>query len=84
MIVKSLRAIGYVKSRPKPHKLEGITTRQHDGFVISARPKPYPKTSQQKKVSAVAKRCNIRKGMSRGDLVKQMRTCVGPEMKAAG
>jgi len=76
MIIKNVRAVGYVKSRPRSHRLEGITTRSHAGFVISAYPKPYPLTSQQRKVKAAAASCGIRKGMSRSALVDAMRTCI--------
>lgn len=76
MIIKSISAIGYVKSRPKAHKLEGITTRQHAGFVVSSFPKPYPMNAPQKKVKAAAQACGLKKGMSRGDLVQKMRSCI--------
>ena len=73
--------IGYVKRRPKPHKLEGITTRQHSGFVLAMYPAKYPKTAPQKKVSNVAAECGIKKGISRRDLVTKMIDCVGPKMR---
>ena len=76
MIVKNFRTVGYLKSRPKAHKLEGITTKQHAGMVIAANPKPYKMNSAQRRVAEAAKACGIKKGMSRGDLVSKMRTCI--------
>jgi hypothetical protein len=67
---------GYIKSRPRPHKLEGITTQQHEGYVLAKFPKHYPITAPQKKVRDAAKACGIKKGMSRKALVDAMLTCV--------
>ena len=67
---------GYIKSRPRPHKLEGYTTRQHEGYVLAKFPKDYPLTSPQKRVKEVAKACGIHKGMSRKSLVDAMKGCV--------
>jgi hypothetical protein len=74
MILKT--APGYIKTRPRPHRLEGITTKQHEGFVLAKYPKPYPITAPQRKVRDAARSCGIKKGMSRGDLVNKMRTCI--------
>lgn len=71
----------YFKHRPAPHKLENLTTKQHAGRVIAARPKPYPMTSQQKKVKETAEKCAIKSGMSRAALVTAMKDCVGPAMR---
>jgi hypothetical protein len=76
MIIESIKDLGYAKRRPRAHKLEGITTKTHPGFVIAAYPRDYPKTSQQKKVGEAAKSCGIKKGMSRSSLVTAMRTCI--------
>lgn len=76
MIIKNFKTVGYLKSRPKAHKLEGITTKQHAGMVIAANPKPYPINSAQKRVRDAAKACGIKKGMSRSALVDAMRTCI--------
>lgn len=72
---------GYIKSRPRPHKLGNITTRQHSGYVLAKFPRDYPMTSPQRKVSTVAKDCGIKKGISRNDLVTKMIDCVGPKMR---
>jgi hypothetical protein len=76
MIVDSIKDLGYAKRRPRAHKLEGITTKTHAGFVIASYPRDYPKTAQQKKVGEAAKSCGIKKGMSRSALVTAMRTCI--------
>lgn len=76
MIVKSVKALGYIKTRPKAHKLEGITTKSHGGFVVASLPKSYPMNAPQKRVAAAAIACGIKKGISRGDLVNKMRTCI--------
>jgi hypothetical protein len=76
VIVDNVRSVGYFKSRPAPHKLEGITTRQHSGVVLAAYPRNYPLTSQQKKVKEAAKACGIHTGISRAALVKAMTECI--------
>lgn len=76
MIIKNFRSVGYLKSRPKAHKLESITTKQHEGMVLAAMPKPYPMNAPQKNVKAAAAACGIHKGMSRGALVTAMVTCI--------
>jgi hypothetical protein len=76
MIIKNFRTVGYLKSRPKAHKLEGIMTKQHAGMVIASNPKPYPINSAQKRVRDAAASCGIKKGMSRAALVTAMRTCI--------
>jgi hypothetical protein len=76
MIVESIKDLGYAKRRPKSHKMEGITTKTHPGYVISSYPRPYPMTSQQKKVKEAAKSCGIKKGMTRKSLVDKMINCV--------
>jgi len=45
-------------------------------LVLAWRPKPYPMTPQQKKVREAAKACGIKKGMSKGELVKAMKECI--------
>ena len=75
MIQKSANGY-YLKSRPRPHRLEGIMTKQHAGFVLARLPKPYPMNSSQRRVRDAAKACGIRTGMSRGALVTAMRDCI--------
>jgi hypothetical protein len=76
MIISSFKAVGHLRSRPKPHKLEGIMTKQHPGLIIAANPKPYPINAPQRKVREAAKACGIKKGMSRAEVVSKMRTCI--------
>ena len=66
----------YIKGRPKAHRMEGITTRQHAGFVLSRLPKDYPLTSQQRRVKEAAKACGIHSGISRSALITAMRDCI--------
>jgi hypothetical protein len=82
MILKSLAGF-YTspKHRPSPHRLEGITTRQHSGFYIASLPREYPLNAPQRKVRTVAKECGIHKGMGRRELVTAMIDCVGPKMR---
>lgn len=72
---------GYIKSRPRPHKLGPITTRQHAGYVLAKYPRDYPMTSQQRKVRDTARDCGIKSGISRNDLITKMIDCVGPKMR---
>jgi hypothetical protein len=67
---------GYIKRRPAPHKLEGITTRQHEGYVLAKYPRDYPITAPQRRVKNAAKTCGIKKGISRRDLVDKMINCI--------
>jgi len=76
MIIKNIGILGYKKSRPKSHKLEGITTRQHPGMVLASYPKPYPLTAPQKRIREAARACGIKKGMSRSALVDAMVNCI--------
>lgn len=71
-VFKSLSGY-YLKSRPGPHRLEGITTKRHPGFVLARLPHDYPMTSQQRKVKEAAKACGIHTGMSRSALVNFLR-----------
>jgi len=67
---------GYIKRRPAPHKLESITTKQHEGYVLAKYPRDYPITAPQRKVKDAAKACGIHKGISRAALVTAMVTCI--------
>lgn len=76
MIIHNVRQFGYFKSRPAPHRLEGITTKQHAGMVLSSYPKAYPMNAPQRKVRDAARACGIKKGMSRSSLVTAMVDCI--------
>ncbi len=81
MITNSLTGF-YVKQRPKSHKLEGVTTKTHPGFVISRMPRKYKLNAPQRRVKDAAKACGIKTGMSRADLVTKMRTCIPQQFGA--
>jgi hypothetical protein len=51
------------------------------GYYIASRPRPYPLTSQQRKVKEVALKCNIKAGMPKKALMQEMKDCVGPAMR---
>jgi hypothetical protein len=74
-VFKSLTGF-YIKNRPGPHRLEGMTTKRNAGFVLARLPKDYPLTAPQKKVRDAAASCGIKAGMSRSALVTAMRTCI--------
>lgn len=46
------------------------------GLVLSARPKSYKTLPQQKRMKKAAEACNIRKGMTRAELLTAMTTCL--------
>ena len=76
MIISNVKQFGYFKRRPAPHRLEGITTKQHSGLVLAGYPRDYPLTGPQKRVRDAARACGIKKGMSRGALVTAMVDCI--------
>jgi hypothetical protein len=51
-------------------------TNSKSGFVLQRRPQSYSLTPQQKLFQEAREACGIRKGMSREELVKQMRECI--------
>ena len=64
MIIKNIRQFGYFKRRPAPHRLEGLTTRQHPGMVLASFPAEYAITAPQRRVRDAARACGIKKGMA--------------------
>lgn len=46
------------------------------GIYIAARPKDYPMTKQQRKVSECAATCKLYAGMTKADLMKKMKSCI--------
>lgn len=83
MSLISLTNFSQLKSRPKAYKARdaAYSTGGNRGFYIAALPRPYPLTSQQKKVKTIAADCNIKRGMTKSDLQKAMVDCVGPKMR---
>jgi len=69
------------KRRPASYQADGMTVGGNRGYYIASLPRPYPKTSQQRKVSNVASECGIHKGISRRELREKMINCVGPKMR---
>ena len=83
MAIINLSGYTAPKRRPSAYKARdaAYTVGGNDGYYISARPGPYPMTPQQRKVSEVADKCGIRKGISKRELQEKMVDCVGPEMR---
>lgn len=71
------------KRRPAAYKARDAAypTGGNRGFYIASLPRPYPLTSQQKRVKSVALECGLKKGMSKADLQRAMVDCVGPKMR---
>lgn len=46
------------------------------GFVLGKRPKHYKMLPQQERMREAAEACNIKKGISRAELVKAMKECL--------
>ncbi|MBU0598939.1 hypothetical protein KKF61_08215 [Patescibacteria group bacterium] len=80
VVIKNVTGAFYLKGRPKAYESDGMTVGGKKGFVLSSRPRAYPKTSQQKKVARVAAECGIHKGITRRDLREKMISCVKPKM----
>lgn len=70
------------KRRPKVYKAKDApySVGGNRGYYIASLPRPYPLTSQQKKVKGVARDCGIHAGVSKSALMKAMVDCVGPKM----
>lgn len=71
------------KRRPIAYKARDAAypTGGNNGFYIAALPRPYPMTSQQRKVKSTAVDCGIARGISKADLQRKMVDCVGPKMR---
>lgn len=69
------------KRRPKAYKARdaAYSVGGNRGFYIASLPRPYPKTSQQKKVAAVAEKCGIKSGIKKAALQTAMKDCVKKE-----
>lgn len=83
MALISLSGFTSPKRRPKAYKARdaAYVTGGNSGYYIAARPGPYPMTPQQRKVSALADKCGIHKGISKRELQTQMVDCIGPGMR---
>ncbi len=68
----------YMKSAPKRYKAKDApyAVGGKGGIIVSMKPRPYPKTSQQRKVADAAKACGIKAGMSKSALMTAMKECI--------
>jgi len=82
-IISLAGAFSAPKRRPKRYKARDAAypVGGNRGYYIASLPRPYPLTSQQRKVKTVAAECNIKPGISKADLMNAMKTCVGPKMR---
>ncbi len=74
----SLSSYSSPKSLPKRYKANDApyAVGGNAGIYIAARPKKYPLTPQQRKVSDCAAECKIFAGMTKAALMKTMKSCV--------
>jgi hypothetical protein len=68
----------YVKNAPKRYRAKDApyAVGGKGGMIVSMKPRPYPKTAQQKKVAEAAKSCGIKSGISKSALMTAMRDCI--------
>lgn len=66
------------RSRPRRYKAKDApyAVGGHGGVYLAMFPKPYPKTSQQKKIGDAARACGIKAGMSKSALMTAMKDCI--------
>lgn len=66
------------KRRPKVYKARdaAYAVGGNNGYYIAALPRPYPKTSQQRKIGDAARACGIKKGMTKSQLQTAMKECI--------
>ncbi len=84
VVIMNISDVYYSKKRPKAYKASDaayVVGGNKGGRVFAAYPRPYPITSQQKKVRDVAAKCGIKKGISKSALQKAMVDCVKPAMQ---
>ena len=72
-----------LRTRPKSYHAKDAAYRTggNAGYYLASRPRPYPRTPQQRKVADVAAKCGIKKGISKAKLQDAMVQCVGPAMR---
>ena len=59
------------KAKDAPYAVGG-----KGGIILAFRPKPYPKTAQQRKIGDAARACGIKSGISKSELMTQMKDCI--------
>ncbi len=69
------------KNRPKAYKAKDApyAVGGNKGIILVNFPRPYPKTSQQKRIGEVAAKCGIKSGISKSALMTAMKDCVKRE-----
>ena len=72
-----------IKNRPRAYKAKDAAYRTggNSGFYVALPPRKYPLTAPQKRVKEVAEKCGIKPGISKAELQKKMKECVGPAMR---
>jgi hypothetical protein len=82
-IISLAGAYSAPKRRPKSYKARDAAypTGGNRGYYIASLPRPYPLTSQQRKVKDVAAKCGIRPGISKSALQTAMKDCVSSSMR---
>lgn len=68
----------YMKSAPKRYKAKDApyAVGGKGGIVVSMKPRPYPKTAQQRKIADAARACGIKSGISKSALMTAMKDCI--------
>ena len=69
-LVKRSRPSRY-KAKDAPYAVGG-----NHGVYLAMYPKPYPKTSQQKKIGDAARACGIKAGIGKSALMTAMKDCI--------
>lgn len=82
-VFENVRKFFYVKSRPRRYKAKDAAYEVGGkrGIVLAALPSDYPMTPQQRRVAEIARECGIKPGISKAELQKAMKECVGPKMR---
>ena len=68
----------YMKGAPKRYKAKDApyAVGGNGGIIVSMKPRPYPTTSQQRKIGDAAKACGIKKGITKNALMTAMKDCI--------
>ena len=66
------------RSRPRQYKAKDAPypVGGNHGLYLASFPRPYPKTSQQKKIGEAARACGIKAGIKKSDLMTAMKDCI--------
>lgn len=82
MVLTSMAGF-YLKSRPKAYKARDAAYQVggNPGFVLAKRPTFRKLTAQQARIKAIAEQCGIKAGISKAELQRKMKDCVGPSLR---